>query len=152
MFEHERSQFCGIVRGERFCRHQLGVESVTEHVASIEDVCHTAGHAGRKIGTNGTENDDSAAGHVLTPVEPHSFDDRGCTAVANRKALAGAAGHEEASAGSAVERCVSNQHRIGGHAVSPANGDSPAVKTLSDAVVRGSCECDLQPWHAKRSE
>ena len=96
---HEAGELGRILRVGRFEPDQLGVQASLGRAVGVEDVRDPSGHAGSEVSSDRAENYDPARGHVLAAMVPHALHHRCRSAVADRKARAGAAGEEEAPAG-----------------------------------------------------
>src|ERR1700675_3469675 len=71
----------------------------------VENVGYAATHAGSKISSASSEDDDQASGHVFAAMVAYAFDDRGGSGVANRKALAR----------DSVEKCFATGRTVESH-------------------------------------
>src|SRR5262249_18384691 len=94
-----------------------------------------ARHTGAEVPAMRTENDDRAAGHVLTGVIADPFDDGDGARVADTEPLPCGAGDVELASGRAVEHGVPGQAWLTGVAHGWRDCDPAAAHRLADVVV-----------------
>ena len=92
--------------GERFELDHFLIHTIGEVAAFVENVGDAAAHAGREVATCATEDDRDSAGHVLTTVIAHPFDDGLRAAIADAESFAGHAAKIQLSGGRAVQTHV----------------------------------------------
>ena len=80
----------------------------------VENVSYAATHAGGKISSASSKDDDQAPGHVFATMVTYAFDDRGGSRVANRKALARDSVEKCFATGRTVESDVADQNILFG--------------------------------------
>ena len=98
-------------------RHRLKLDhrevaAALERVVLVENERESATHARGEVAAGAPEYDDCAAGHVFAGVIAHAFNDRGCSAVADRKSLSGSSAKERFAARRAVECSIADQHGL----------------------------------------
>ena len=81
-----------------------------------------------------------------------AFDDGRCTGVADREALAGAAGREELATGSAVEHGVAEQDCVAGVIRRREHDDAPAAHALAHVVVALADHFQIDARREERTE
>ena len=121
----------------------------------VEDPGQAASHACSEIEAGGAKDDGEASGHVFAAVIADTFDDGQGSGVADGEALAGAAGGEEGSAGSSVERDVAKndvQFGLEGGAALAAKDDFAAGEALADEVIRHALQDKLHSWNGEGSK
>ena len=65
-----------LLGGERLERHHRGVAALRERAVLVEHVSDAAGHAGRKVSSTQTQNNDRAAGHIFATMVADALDHR----------------------------------------------------------------------------
>src|SRR5690242_15871367 len=103
---------------------------------AAENVGQAASHAGAEIEAERAEDKHDTAGHVFAAVLANPFNDRKSAAIADGKALAGAACHEEPAGCGAVENCVARQDvPAAGGGRARGDGDGSTRETFAHVVV-----------------
>src|ERR1700739_818032 len=109
-----------------------------EHVIGLatKDVAEATGHTGTEIQADRTKNGRETASHVFATVLSDPFDNRGGTAVANGKALAGLAGDVELAGGRTVQDRVSGEYVAALRGVLAGVDDNVAAgESFGDVIV-----------------
>ena len=130
----------GLVRRvDRVEADELHVAALGEAAVDVEDVGHTAAHAGAEVAPGAAEHDDGAAGHVLAAVVADALDDGVDAGVAHREALAREAAEEGPAQRRAVQDGVADDDvllRGEGRLHRRKHGDNAAGQALAGVVVR----------------
>src|SRR5579863_410089 len=123
--------------------------------ALVEDVGHTAAHAGCEISATGAEHQHDAVGHVLASVVANALDHRSRSGVTNGKALARYSVEKRFAARGAVESNIADDdiffRRESGGA--RRKHDEPAAgETLANVVVGLALKRKRDPPGKKRAQ
>src|SRR5205807_6297864 len=84
---------------ERLQADELRVAALRERAVLVEHVGDATAHPGGEVPARVTEDDDGASGHVLATVVADALDDRRCTRVPDREALADETAEESLARG-----------------------------------------------------
>src|SRR5437762_3172005 len=101
-------------RSELFQLDDAEIAAADEIARGVPDVSNAAAHSGSEVAPRRTEDDHATAGHVFAAVIADTFDDRVSSAVADGKALGGAAAEKRLAAGRAIERDVADDDVVFG--------------------------------------
>ena len=123
---------------ERLELDHLGVEPPRQHAERVVHKGDAPRHPGREVAARRAQDEDGAAGHVLTGVVPHPFHDRDRPGVADTEALAHLAPDEGRARRRPVEHDVAGDDLL----LSPKRGglggthdEDPAREALAEVVV-----------------
>src|ERR1019366_8878480 len=114
-----------------------------------------AAHPGGEVSARRPEDHDRAAGHVLTAVIAHAFDDGDRAAVSHGEALAPATGEEGLAARGSVEARVADDDVLVGLEGRPRrrlHDEHTARETFADVVVRVAFEDEEHPPRREGAE
>ena len=152
MLLEQRDQQLPIVVNRIRQRHHLGIAARCEIRAGCNER-NAPCHARREVPSDRPQADHEPAGHVFAAVIAKPLHDRGCAAVTDGEALAGASPDEYLTACRAVQRRVAHQHFIRPSATARRRHDDlPAVHALAQVIVRFACEVKADARKAKCAE
>src|SRR5690606_32027686 len=117
----------------------------------VIDEGHATRHAGAEIVTDGAENGDRAACHILAGIGAGAFDDRGCAGIADGEAFAGEARGIEFAARCPIEAGVADDG-AGLFSWRRAQCDEAATETFANVIVCVARDIERNALHEPRAE
>ncbi len=136
-------------------RDELGIVVVLEAVGAIKHVRASPTHAGAKVASGRSEDDDGPTRHVLAAVVADALDDGVAPTVADTEALTRGAGGIQRPAGRAIHHGVAHDDvlvRGEDHLPRRCDDNLPASHTFANVVVSFALEDEPHPVDEKRAK